>query len=96
MDLHILYAVVRWQARELGGVRLSEPLPWAQAVDAHTALHARPIGSGKRRDWRYNRRVLDPGYTVCGAPVAYFSVRAANDPAWPADGPNVHATLRAV
>jgi hypothetical protein len=91
-DLHILYAVLRVTDSATARVRLSEPLPWAQAIDAHTALHARR----ERGEWVYNRPTVDPGYRIGSFPVAYFAVRSAIDPDWPAVDFNWRGRLAAV
>ena len=82
-DRHILYAVLD-TIHGPHRVRLSRALPYAVAVAAHEALHRRLTGPDAGT---YNRPIVRPGFTVYGRPVAYFAVRSAADPEWPATRP---------
>jgi hypothetical protein len=62
IDLHIVYAVT---SSDRTKVRVSEPLPWTEAVDEFTRLD----------DLRRAGKLPQ---------TAFFAVRSADDPEWPA------------
>lgn len=79
-NTHAVYATLD-TGLGLHRVRVSDHVDWHSAVAMHESLH-RDTETGK-----YNRPVMFPGYSVYARPVKFFSVRASNDPQWPAGRP---------